>query len=188
MVQWIRLQVGESEADFRTGADQMVKANKFKVVLITLVCLTGPWAAWDDPPLVNKAEAITGVLNLNFGMPGNRQQIAMFLINSNDPNGFHVDFTFLNKGRFKSGTRSFGISNVTIVKMGGTLGPGFTPLTETALSVDGTTGIATWTPSGTPTGATEDLVVGIFANWLDQSDLLAGFYQENVSAVVATGN
>ena len=166
----------------------MVKAKKFTAVLFTIVCLTSPWAAWDDQPLYNKIEAITGVLNLNFGMPGSRQQIAMFLINSNDPDGFHVDFTFLNKGSFKSGTRSFGMSNVTIVRMGGTLGSGFTPLTETPLTVDGTTGIATWTPSGTPIGATEDLVVGIFANWLDQSNLLAGFYQENISAVVVSGN
>jgi hypothetical protein len=165
----------------------MVKTVKSAAFMALLVLLNHARADWDDPPLVNTVQASTGVVSLNFGSQGSRQQIAIFVVNSNDPAGFHIDFTFANKGLFKSGTRTFAMSGVMLDAVGGTLGPGLTPLNDLALTVDGTTGIATWSPGGTPTGATEDFVIAIYANWADQSALLAGFYQENISAVVVSG-
>ena len=138
-------------------------------------------------PIVNTIQGATSIFNLNFGMPGVRQQIAVFVINSNDDAGFHVDFTFANKGYFKTGTRQFAMTSVILSQYGGTLGAGFVPMTDVALTIDPGTGIATWIPSGTPTASTDNLVVAIYASWADHSSGLAGFYLENITASIASG-
>jgi hypothetical protein len=145
------------------------------------------FGAWDDPPLVNTVQAAMGNLSMNFGMPGVHQQIALFLVNSNDPAGFHVEFTFANKGNFKVGTRQFAMSNVVLSEVSGTLGPGLTAPNNTPLTIDAGTGIATWTPAGTPAGATDNYLIAIYADWADQSSKLAGYYMENITAVIVSG-
>lgn len=165
----------------------MLEKMKTILLLAVLACANPCWAQWDDPPHVNTVQATTGIVNLNFGMGGDRQQIGIFIVNSNDPAGFHVDFTFANKGMFKTGSRQFSMSGVVLSPMGGTLGSGLGVPSDYSLSVDGTTGIATWSPGGTPGSATVNYIVAIYADWADQSSLLAGFYQENISAVIVSG-
>jgi hypothetical protein len=88
---------------------------------------------------------------------------------------------------FKSGPRTFSMTNVVMDPLGGTLGAGLTVPNELSLTIDGTSGIATWSPTGTPTSSTENYIIAIYANWADQSAQLAGFYQEIISAAVASG-
>lgn len=166
-----------------------MSGKRLTTILLALTLGWGPaYSAWDDPPLVNTALSTTGVVGLNFGMPGTRQQIAMFLISSNDPAGFHVVFNFANKGTFKSGSRTFSMSNVCVTGISGTLGTGLVPPNQYALTIDAGTGNATWTPTGgLPTGATDTYLIGIFADWADQSGMIAGFYQENITATVVSG-
>ena len=166
----------------------MVRTRSFILFLALALGLEPAWAAWDDPPLVNTVQATTGVVGLNFGMPGRKQQIAMFLVNSNDPAGFHVEFTFANKGYFKSGVRSIPMTNVVVTRVGGIMGLTLDPPNDYSLTVNAVTGIATWSPTGgPPTSATDMLVIGIFVDWPDESGMISGFYQENITAVIVSG-
>lgn len=164
----------------------MIKFLKAGLPLALLLLPIQIRAAWDDPPTINSVQAATGNLSINFGMPGVHQQIAIFVVNSNDASGFHIDFTFANKGNFKTGTRQFPMTSVTVAKYGGTLGAGLDPA-EASLTIDGTTGIATWSPSGTPASATDNCVIAIYASWADHSSGMAGFYLESISASIVSG-
>jgi hypothetical protein len=165
----------------------MVRTMKSAALMALLVLLNHARADWGDPLVVNTVQASAGAVNLSFGSQGTRQQLAIFVVNSNDPAGFHIDFTFANKGVFKSGPRTFSMTNVVMDPLGGTLGAGLTVPNELSLTIDGTSGIATWSPTGTPTSSTENYIIAIYANWADQSAQLAGFYQEIISAAVASG-
>jgi hypothetical protein len=164
----------------------MIKFLKAGLFMAAILLPLQTRAAWDDPPILNSVQAATGNLSINFGMPGVHQQIAIFLVNSNDPAGFHIDFTFANKGFFKTGTRQFAMTSVRVAKYGGTLGTGLDPA-EATLTVDGTTGVATWFPSGTPSSATDNCVIAIYASWADHSSGMAGFYLESITASIVSG-
>jgi hypothetical protein len=168
----------------------MVKTLKKCLAVAVSIGLANAWAAWDDAPLVNTAQASTSSLSLNFGQLGVHQQIGLFMINSNDNTGFHVNFTFANKGYFKAGVRQFALKNIVLSRLSGTLGTNLDEANNTPLTVDAGTGVATWNPvglGGAPVSATENYLVAIYADWDDQSSGLAGFYQESISATMISG-
>jgi hypothetical protein len=166
----------------------MVKSIYRGIALIGLLCSAdSALGAWDDPPLINTVQSAMGNVALNFGSAGVHQQLALFIVNSNDSAGFHVDFTFANKGYFKVGTRQFAMSNVVVSEVSGTLGTGLTAPVNYPLTIDAGTGVATWTPPGTPTAATENYIVAIYVDWSDQSSKMAGFYLENITATIVSG-
>ncbi|MDB5106374.1 MAG: hypothetical protein JWP91_4063 [Fibrobacteres bacterium] len=166
----------------------MIKSIKTGLVMVATLCIAPSRAAWTDPPLVNTIQSATANLGLNFGSPGIRQQIALFVVNSNDSTGFHVTFTFTNKGFFKVGARQFAMSNIVLSSVSGTLGAGLAAPADMALSVNPGTGVATWNPTSVPpTSATDNYLIAIYADWADQSARLAGFYQETITATIVSG-
>ncbi len=141
-------------------------------------------AALGDSPLVNTIQG-TSNINLNFSSSGTHQQIGIFVISSNDPAGFHVTFTFANKGAFKVGTRSFTMTNLVLNKISGTLGGGLTEPANDPIVLDGS-GSWTWSP-GVPSSETDAYLVEIDANWPDPSSGIAGFYLERITCTIAHG-
>lgn len=138
-----------------------------------------------DLPLVNQLQGIS-VFNLNFTQPGSGQQVAVFLVNSNDPDGFSVNFTFSNLGRFGSGGNSFAMSTFVLNGIDGTLGSGLAVPTNQSFTLDGS-GTWTWSPGNSPTTETVNYLIEIKVSWTDQSSSLAGLYRETINAVITGG-
>jgi hypothetical protein len=160
----------------------------FKVLLTSLVLAgtLGPGrllAALGDIPVINTVQG-TSTINLNFAAPGAHQQIGLFLINSNDSTGFHITFTFTNNGNFKSGARQFAMTSLVLNKISGTLGGGLTQPVNLPITLSG--GSWTWSP-GVPTTETDNYLVEIAVSWTDQASGIAGFYQEKITAIIASG-
>lgn len=141
-------------------------------------------AALGDLPLTNTVQT-TSVINLNFTAAGTHQQVALILVNSNDPAGFHVTFTFQNQGNFTVGARSFPMTNIVLNRINGTLGGGLVEPVNMPITLDGA-GIWTWSP-GVPTTETEAYLMEIAVDWTDPSSGLAGFYQERITCTIASG-
>jgi hypothetical protein len=153
--------------------------------ILAFILGAGPaYAALGDLPLTNTAQT-TSIVNLNFTSAGTHQQVALILINSNDPAGFHVTFTFQNKGFFTVGARQFAMSNIVLNKVSGTIGGGLVDPANTAMTLDGA-GSWTWSP-GVPTSETDNLLLEIAVDWADPSARLAGFYQERITCTIASG-
>ncbi len=165
----------------------MVKTLKAALVLVGILGSLPASAAWDDPPLVNTVDPAANNLSLNFSSPGVHQQVALFVVNSNDAAGFHLTFTFANKGNFKVGTRQFPLLNVVLNAVSGTLGTGLASPANDPLVINPGTGIATWSSTGVPTSATDSYLIEIDADWADQSTGIAGFYLENITASIGSG-
>jgi hypothetical protein len=165
----------------------MGRITKSALIMFGMLLPAECWSAWDDPPWENTVQAITPSVNLNFGAPGVRQQVQLFLVNSNDPAGFHINFTFANKGKFLCGTREVPMTSVVLDVVSGTLGTGLAVPHDFSLVIDAGTGVATWSPTGTPTSATVNYLVAIYASWTDHSSSLAGFYQESIVPVIVSG-
>ena len=166
----------------------MQKSIGFGFLFVLIPSITDSWATWSDPPIINSIQAVYGRVNLDLGSQGINQPVTMFLVNSNDPAGFHLNFTFANKGKFISGSSELSITSVVLNAVSGTLGAGLTPIsTNYALTVDGTTGIATWSAGGSPTGATINYLISISVNWSDQPSIVAGFYKEGVLPEIYSG-
>ncbi|MEO7425130.1 MAG: hypothetical protein ABI036_08075, partial [Fibrobacteria bacterium] len=164
----------------------LYKAAAAIAFCLALLSQTGVHAALGDLPVTNTVQSISSV-NLNFGTAGSHQQLGLFLINSNDVTGFHITFTFQNKGFFKSGTRQFAMTNLVLNKISGTYGwgAGAEPV-NVAITLDGA-GSWTWTPGGVPSAETDAFLVEIAADWADQSSGIAGFYMEKVTPVIVSG-
>lgn len=141
-------------------------------------------AALGDLPLTNTVQT-TSVINLNFTAAGTHQQVALILVNSNDPAGFHVTFTFQNRGNFTVGARSFPMSNIVLNGLSGTLGGGLAPPANMPVTLDGA-GTWSWSP-GVPTTETDAYLLEIAVDWANPSGGLAGFYQERISCTIASG-
>jgi hypothetical protein len=145
-----------------------------------------PHAALGDSPTVNTVQG-TSNINLNFAAAGTHQQLGLFLINSNDATGFHITFTFQNKGIFKAGTRQIALTNIVLNKVGGTLGGGLTEPVNVPVTLDGS-GSWTWSPCPpAPTTETDNYFVEISADWADPSGGIAGFYHEKIDATIVSG-
>lgn len=162
----------------------MRKAWIISVVLAGTVGLNSPSALLGDLPLVNMQQG-TSNISLNLENAGTHQQLGLFLINSNDPLGFHVTFTFANRGNFQAGARQIPITNLVLNKISGTLGTSPTDPVNVPITLDGS-GSWTWSP-GVPTVETENLLVEIAGDWAGESGRIAGFYRESITCVVASG-
>lgn len=150
-------------------------------------------ALGDTTPAVNTIDGGTNFFNLNFGSPALNQQIAYFVINSNDVNGFQVTFTFSNLGNFRNavGIAEFAPSSLVLNGVTGTWGTGMDePVNETIL-LDGS-GSWTWRPAlapdgGPPSVETNQYVIEIKASWPEQSGGIAGLYMLSIDAVISSG-
>ncbi len=158
-------------------------------ILVAFSALAAPIetsADLGDTPLINTYQG-TSNINLNFTSSGTHQQIALFLISSNDPAGFHVTFTFQNKGFFKVGSRQFAMTSIVLNKVSGTLGTGLTEPANMPITLDGA-GAWTWHPTPpAPTTETDGYLVEIAVDWANPATGLAGFYQERITCSVASG-
>jgi hypothetical protein len=167
-----------------------LRYKRLRKTLAGVLLLLGPGmgmaqADLGDIPLVNQLQG-TSVFNLNFTQPGAGQQVAVFLVNSNDPDGFSVTFTFSNLGRFGSGGNSFAMSTFVLNGIDGTLGAGLTAPANQSFTLDGS-GSWTWSPGNSPTTETVNYLIEIKVNWTDQSSSLAGLYRETINAVITGG-
>lgn len=150
-------------------------------------------ALGDTTPAMNTIEGGTNFFNLNFGGPAANQQIAYFVINSDDVNGFKVTFTFSNLGKFRNavGSLEFNPSSLVLNGVTGTWGTGMdAPVNETIV-LDGS-GSWTWRPAlapdgGPPSVETDQYVIEIKASWPDQSSGIAGLYMFSIDAVISSG-
>jgi hypothetical protein len=143
-------------------------------------------AALGDPTPINSVQCIS-ITSLNFSASGVRQQIGLFLINSNTSNGFHITFSFENLGNFKAGTRSIAITALVLNKISGTFGSATDPANE-VITLDGS-GDWIWRPFFTtpPIAETENYLVEIDASWTAPVGGIAGFYMEKINAVIVSG-
>lgn len=162
----------------------------FRTALAGVLLLLGPGigtvqADLGDIPLINQLQG-TSVFNLNFTQPGANQQVAVFLVNSNDPDGFSVTFTFSNLGRFGAGNNSFAMTTFVLNGIDGTLGAGLAAPVNQSFTLDGG-GSWTWSPGNSPTTETVNYLVEIKVGWADQSSSLAGLYRETINAVITGG-
>jgi hypothetical protein len=162
----------------------MLRTLAMSLVMVGTIGLSSTSALLGDIPLVNQAQG-TGNITLDFATAGTHQQLGIFLINSNDPAGFHVTFTFTNKGFFKVGSRQFAMTNIVLNKISGTLGGGLAEPANMPITLDGS-GSWTWSP-GVPTTETDGFLVEIAADGSSQATGIAGFYQERISCVIASG-
>ena len=128
-----------------------------------------------------------GNLGVDLNRTGNNEQVAVLVINSNYAAGFHITFTFTNKGKFKKGSKEITMTNIVLNKMNsGTLGTGLSePVNLTMLPLDGS-GSWVWSP-GTPTTETINYVMEIKVSWSSPGSGNAGFYFENINAVISVG-
>jgi hypothetical protein len=138
-----------------------------------------------DLPVINTLQA-TSSITLGFNQPGNSEQIAIFLINSNSATGFTVTFTFANEGKFKAGTPEIAITGLLLNKVSGTLGDGLAVPTNEPITLDGS-GSWTWDPGNTPTTETVNCLLEIKASWTNQQNAVGGFYTETISATIDIG-
>ena len=139
----------------------------------------------------NTVQSISNI-SLNFSTAGTGQQIGLFMVNSNDINGFHITFTFQNQGFFIYGstTHKFAMTNLVLNKFpsgGGTLGGGLTEPVNVPITLDGS-GSWTWSPCPpAPTTETDSYFIEIKADWANPAGGLAGFYKEKINAVIVSG-
>ncbi|MDB5050412.1 MAG: hypothetical protein JWO30_3483 [Fibrobacteres bacterium] len=162
----------------------MRNRSKISFLLLLGLGMTSAWPAWYDNP-VNSVVGVYGNVSLNFAAVGTGQQVALFMVNSNDPAGFHLVFNFSNGGLFQTGSRHFTLSNPTVVAVSGHLGTGLTPPADP--SITPLAGVATWRPTGTPSDATDTYLISVVADWSNQSAQMAGFYFENITASIVSG-
>ncbi|GEM_PF-1175972 len=174
------------------GRTKDLSMGKAAVVFIFLFGILGPsrtFALLGDIPTVNTVQG-TSNINLNFSTAASNQQIGLFLVNSNDSTGFHITFTFQNKGFFKVGTHQFVMTNLVLNKVagsGGALGGGLTEPVNVPIVLDGA-GSWTWSPCPpAPTTETDSYFIEIKADWADPASGIAGFYKEKINAVIVSG-
>jgi len=154
-------------------------------LFVIAAALSEAKAALGDLPLVNNLQG-TSTFNLNFSQASANQQIALFLINSNDPSGFSVTFTFANKGAFAAGSRNFSMASIVLDRVSGTLGSGLTEPVDELITLDAG-GAWTWSPGNSPTTETVNYIIEIKVTWPDPSPGLAGLYLESINAVITGG-
>jgi hypothetical protein len=164
----------------------MRKSAGIFIAFLGLIGLENPSALLGDLPVVNTAQS-TSVVNLNFTAAGTHQQIALIVINSNDPAGFHVTFTFQNKGFFKVGAHQFPMTSIVLNRINGTLGAGLAEPINMPITLDAG-GSWTWSPSPpVPTTETEAYLLEIAVDWANPVSGIAGFYQERITCTIAPG-
>ena len=166
----------------------MFKPIPLMLVLVCFLSGNGHAANWGDP-VENSIQVVSSRVNVDLGSRGTNQPLMMFLVNSNDPAGFHLTFTFANKGKFMCNSREVEITSAILSKVSGTLGSGLADPAAPgfSLTIDPGSGEASWTPVGTPTASTVNYLISISASWSDHSSMLAGFYLETVVPAIVSG-
>jgi hypothetical protein len=140
----------------------------------------------EDPPL-NTVQP-QGLIGINFSQPGNGEQIAYFVINSNSSTGFILKIKLANHGNFKSGTSLIPMTSLVLNKLSGTIGTGLSePNNLDVLAVVSSGGEFIWNPGNSPETATFNYMVELKADWADPSMKLAGFYSETITATITVG-
>jgi hypothetical protein len=140
-----------------------------------------------DVSLVNTLQA-QGVIGLDFSQPGNDEQIAYFLINSNSSTGFLVKISLLNRGNFRNGSSLIPMTSLVLNRSSGTLGSGLVePNNLDVLAVVSSGGEFTWNPGNSPVTSTTNYMVELKADWADPSGKLAGFYFETITVTISVG-
>ncbi len=154
----------------------------FFALFITLFLSNKLYASLDEN--INTIQT-QGNIGLSLGDGGSNEQVAILIINNNYAAGFHITFTFTNKGKFKKGSKEITMTSLVLNKMStGTLGSGITAPTNAPITLDGS-GSWTWS-SGAQTTETTNYMLEIKISWNGSSNS-AGFYFENVTAAIAVG-
>ena len=137
-------------------------------------------------PLINIVQS-QGVIGLNLSQPGNGEQVAYFLINSNSSTGFILKISLSNRGNFRNGVNSIPMTSLVLNKSSGVIGTDLTePDNLDVLAVVSSGGEYSWNP-GTPLTATTNYMVELKADWGDPFGKLAGFYFETITVTISVG-
>lgn len=140
----------------------------------------------EDSPL-NTVQT-QGLIGINFSQPGNGEQIAYFIVNSNSSTGFVLKIKLTNRGNFKSGASLIPMTSLVLNKLNGNIGTGLTePNNLDVLAVVSSGGEFIWNPGNAPATATFNYMVELKADWADPSMKLAGFYSETITATITVG-
>lgn len=169
------------------GSKQATARRPFfaALLLASLVCYRSAEGNVGDFPVVNTLQS-QGIFGLSFSSKTVGGQLALFLINSNHPNGFDVTFTFANKGNFKNGTHVIPMSNICLNRLSGTIGTGLTAPVNQAVTLD-SDGAWVWDPGATQSTETVNLLLEMKCDWPDTWNYMAGFYSESITATISIG-
>lgn len=157
----------------------------FFAILVASVFVLDAQGNVGDFPVVNTLQS-QGVFGLDFSSRTVGGQLALFLINSNHPNGFDVTFTFANKGKFKSGAHSIPMTNICLNRLSGAIGTGLTAPVNQAVTLD-SDGMWVWDPGASQSTETVNLLVELKCDWPDTWNYMAGFYSETITATISVG-
>lgn len=166
-----------------------IKTMKIYMLLISLALIVSVPVSQTIPPgapLVNTVQA-QGIIGLNFSGPGNLEQIAYIVINSNDSSGFILELKLTNRGNFISGASSIPMTELVLNSSSGTLGAGLSEPHDIDILTDVNNGEYIWNPGNPPTTVTSNYMVELKASWADPSGKLAGFYLETITVTISAG-
>lgn len=166
-----------------------MKINKLLISFTIMIYATISYSASIPPedPLLNTVQA-QGMIGLNFSQPGNGEQIAYFIINSNSSTGFILTISLTNHGNFKRGASLIPMTSLVLNKLSGNIGTGLTePNNLDVLAVVNGGGEYDWNPGNAAETVTFNYMVELKADWADPSMKLAGFYSEIITVTIAVG-
>ncbi len=163
----------------------MNKTLFFCFLFISLAVIK-PGALSPPDALVNVIQC-QAMVGFDFSGSGNKEQIALFIINCNATQGFDVSFKFANRGKFKCGTREVPMTVLVLNKVSGTLGTGLTEPIDLDILHNLTGDEYVWNPGATQTTETVNYIVDLRASWAASTGKLAGFYSEVITAVISVG-
>jgi hypothetical protein len=161
------------------------KPPYFALLILFLALSRNTQANVGDFPVVNSLQS-QGVFGLDFSSRTVGGQLALFLINSNHPNGFDITFTFANKGNFKNGAHVIPMTNITLNRLSGTIGTGLTAPVHQAVALD-SDGAWFWDPGASQSTETVNLLLELKCDWPDTWNYMAGFYSESITATISIG-
>jgi hypothetical protein len=165
----------------------MMKINKLNIFLLAICFITYSQTIPPGAPLVNTIQS-QGVFGLDFSQPGNNEQLAYFLINSNSSTGFIVRISLANRGNFRNGSSVIPMTSLVLNRSSGTLGSGLVePNNLDVLAAVSGGSQFTWNPGSSPGTETTNYLVELKANWADPSGMLAGFYFETIDITISVG-
>jgi hypothetical protein len=167
----------------------MNRMKIYKLLIYMVIFISVPVSQTLPPgdPLVNTVQ-VQGVLGLDFSQPGNGEQIAYFIVNSNSSSGFIVKIQLANNGNFTNGGSSIPLTSLVLDRSSGVIGTGLSePINLDVLAVVGSGGEFSWNPGNSPETATSNYMAELKADWNDPSGKLAGFYFETITVTISLG-
>ncbi len=164
-----------------------MKIYMFLISLVLIVSVSASQTIPPGAPLVNTVQS-QGMIGLNFNGPGNSEQIAYFIINSNSSTGFILKLELANRGNFKNGTSLIPMTSLVLNKSSGVIGTGLSePNNLDVLAAVSSGGEFSWNPGNTATTITSNYMLELKADWSDPSGKLAGFYSETITVTFSVG-